>query len=119
MSGTQTRRDVLNACVGGRFSTGGSGVSAAPPEMVLKSVRSNMMTKTQDQVMTRARTRIQASGELKVEYRSSAKVFLDPRAAADPASPFLASMTMVVVVVVEERAEEQRQSKVRRLVGIM
>lgn len=56
--------------------------------------------------MTRARTRIQASGELKVEHRSSENVFLDPREDADPASPLLASMTMVVV---EDRAEEQRQ----------
>lgn len=47
----------------------------------------------------RARTKIQASGELKVEWRLSANVFLDPRTDGDPASPFLASMTMVVVVV--------------------
>lgn len=101
-----------------RFKTGSSGVSdanasaLASPEMVLKSVRSNMMTKTQDQVMMRARTRIQASGELKVEHSSSVKVFFDPRGDTDPASPFLASMTMVVV---EERAKERRQSKVRHL----
>lgn len=56
-----------------------------------------MMTKTQVQVIMRARTKIQASGELKVEYSSSVKVFLDVRAAADPTSPFLLSMTMVVV----------------------
>lgn len=103
-----------------RFKIGSTGVSdangLASPEMVLKSVRSNMMTKTQDQVMMRARTRIQASGELKVEYRSSVKVFFDPWEDADPASPFLASMTMVVV---EDRAEEQRHSKVRRLICLI
>lgn len=81
----------------------------ASPEMVLKSVRSNMMTKTQDQVTMRARTRIQASGELKVECRSSVNVFFDPLEDGDAASPFLASTTMVVV---EERAEEQRWIKV-------
>lgn len=100
-------RESFNDSFVGRFKAGGAGVSdangLASPEMVLKSVRSNMMTKTQDQVMMRARTRIQASGELKVEYTSSVKVFLDPRGDADPASPFLASMTMVVV---EDRAEE-------------
>lgn len=92
-----------------RFKLGCSGL--ASPEIVLKSVRSNIMTKTQDQVMMRARTRIQASGELKVEYRSSVKVFFGPWEDPNPASPFLASMTMVVV---EERALGQRQSKVRR-----
>lgn len=81
----------------------------ASPEMVLKSVRSNMMTKTQDQVIMRARTRIQASGELKVEYRSSVNVLFDPLEDGDAASPCLASTTMVVV---EERAEEQRWIKV-------
>lgn len=64
------------------------------------------MTNTQDHVMMRARTKIQASGELKVEWRSSVKVFLDPRTDGDPASPFLLSMTIVVVV--DVRAEEQR-----------
>ena len=53
----------------------------------------------------RARTRIQASGELKVEWRSSVNVFLGPRAGGDPASTFFPSMTMVVV---DDRAEEQR-----------
>lgn len=86
-----------------------TGKHLASPEMVLKSVRSNMMTKTQDQVIMRARTRIQASGELKVEYRSSVNVFFDPLEDGDAASPFLASTTMVVV---EERAEEQRWMKV-------
>lgn len=65
-----------------------------------------MMTKTQDHVMMSARTKIQASGELKVEWRSSVKVFLDPRTDGDPASPFLLSMTIVVVI--DVRAEEQR-----------
>lgn len=64
-----------------------------------------MMTKTQDHVMTRARTRIQASGELKVEWRLSVKVFLGTLG-GDPASPFLLLMTMVVVV--DDLAEEQR-----------
>lgn len=86
-----------------------TGKRLASPEMVLKSVRSNMMTKTQDQVIMRARTRIQASGELKVEYRSSENVFFDPLEDGDAASPFLASTTMVVV---EERADEQRWIKV-------
>lgn len=86
-----------------------TGKRLASPDMVLKSVRSNMMTKTHDQVMMRARTRIQASGELKVEYRSSVNVFFDPLEDGDPASPFLASTTMVVV---EDRAEEQRGIKV-------
>lgn len=47
--------------------------------------------------MMRARTKIQASGELKVAYRSSVKVFLEDRTGGDPASTFLWSMTMVVV----------------------
>lgn len=72
------------------------------PEIALWSIRSNMMTKTQDQVTMRARTKIQARGELKVEYRSSVKVFF--RADAEPASAVLLSMTMVVVV--DVRAEE-------------
>lgn len=95
---TDLKPTVLASPVGRRLSS---------PEMVLKSVRSNMMTKTQDQVTMRARTRIQASGELKVELRSSENVFLDPREDADAASPPLASMTMVVVV--EDRAGEQRR----------
>lgn len=102
----------------GRFKIVRSGKRLASPEMFLKSVRSNMMTKTQDQVMMRAKTRIQASGELKVEYRSSVNVFFDPLEDGDPASPFLASMTMVVV---EDRAEDQRQqsdkSPQRRIEG--
>lgn len=84
--------------------------------MVLKSVRSNMMTKTQDQVMMRARTRIQASGELKVEYSSSEKLLWGPREDAEPASPFLASMTMVVV---EDRAGGQKDPEVRRLMCLL
>lgn len=67
------------------------------------------MTKTQDHVMTRARTRIQASGELKVEERFSVNVFLDSRTGGDPASPFLLSMTMVVVI--EDRAEGIKHEK--------
>lgn len=68
-----------------------------------------MMTKTQDHVTTRARTKIQASGELNVEERSSLNVFLgvwmdDGGGAAPP--PPLPSMTMVVVVVDDDRAEE-------------
>lgn len=55
--------------------------------------------------MMRAKTKIQASGELKVERRSSVKVFLDPRTGGEPASPPLLSMTMVVVVV-DDRAEK-------------
>lgn len=69
------------------------------PEMALLSVRSNMMTITKDHVMMSARTKIQARGELKVEYRSSVNVFLDDRAVEDAASPVLLSMTMVVVTV--------------------
>ena len=58
-----------------------------------------MMTKTQDHVMTRARTKIQASGELNVEDTSSVNVFFGVRRDCEPAS-----MTMVVVV--DDRAEE-------------
>lgn len=49
--------------------------------------------------MMSARTKIQARGELKVEYRSSVNVFLDDCAVEDAASPVLLSMTMVVVTV--------------------
>lgn len=57
------------------------------------------MTATADQVTRRASTRIQATGELNVVYRSSVKVRLDERVAL---RSFLVS-TMVVVVV-EDRA---------------
>lgn len=56
-----------------------------------------MMMATQDQVTTRATTRIQAIGELKVVYRSSVAVLLVTLAWGCPASPFLLSMTMVAV----------------------
>lgn len=62
------------------------------------------MTKTHDQVMTSAKTKIQASGELNVEWRSSENVFFGVRAEAAPASPFLLSMTMVVVT--DDRTEQ-------------
>lgn len=69
-----------------------------------------MMTKTQDHVMMRARTRIQASGELNVLYRSSVNVFLDVCVGGEPASPFLPSMTMVVV---DDLAEGNMDTVVR------
>lgn len=68
-----------------------------------------MMTKTQDQVMMRASTRIQASGELKVEYISSVNVFLATRGDGEPTSPFFPSMTMVVV---DDLAEETEATTV-------
>lgn len=73
-----------------------------------------MMTNTHDQVMMRARTRIQASGELKVEYRLSVNVFwgpLEAAAAAAAASLLRLSMTMVVV---DDRTGGQRDAEVRR-----
>lgn len=61
---------------------------------------------TADQVMMRARTRTQATGELKVVYSSSVMVRLDTRAAGALDSPPLLSRT--VVVVDEVRATEKQ-----------
>ncbi len=59
------------------------------------------MTATADQVMSRASTRIQATGELNVVYRSSVKVRLDERVGCALRSFLVSTM---VVVVVEDRA---------------
>lgn len=61
---------------------------------------------TADQVMMRARTSTQATGELNVVYISSIMVRLDTRVAGELDSPPLLSRT-VVVVVVEVRATEK------------
>lgn len=67
------------------------------------SIRSNIMTATVDQVTTRPSTRIQATGELNVVYRSSVKVRLDVRVGCALTSFLVSTM---VVMVVETRAVE-------------
>lgn len=66
------------------------------------------MMATADQVMTRARTSTQATGELKVVYTSSIMVRLDTRVAGALDSPPLLSRT--VVVMVEVRAKEKQHT---------
>lgn len=68
------------------------------------------MMATADQVMIRASTRIQAMGELNVEYRSSVMVRLDERTECELTS-FLASI--MVVVVVERAVEIDRDSEMQ------
>lgn len=86
------------------------------PSRLFVSTRSKTIMATADQVMMRARTSIQATGELKVLYRSSVIVRLDTRVAGELVSPPLLSRT--VVVVVEVRAREKSTQVLRGKLGL-